>query len=141
METQRTTSATSIEENINLVKSTYDCFFRGDMEGLLSCHTDDIDWEVYGPAELPAGGPFPGKAEVRKFFEKIDELLEFDNFEIHQYIAQGNNVVSLGEYSCTSKVTDKKFNAQFAHVVTIRDGKIYKFREYTDTAAALQAMT
>lgn len=141
METQPTTSAARIEENINLVRSTYDCFFKGDIEGLLTHHTDDIDWEVYGPTELPTAGPHIGKEQVRGFFGKVDELLEFDKFDIQQYISQGDAVVSLGHYSGKSKTTGKAFYSHFAHVVTIRDGKICKFREYTDTAAAVEAMS
>lgn len=141
METQPTTSAAGIEENINLVRSTYDCFFKGDIEGLLTHHTDDIDWEVYGPAELPTAGPHIGKEQVMGFFGKVDELLEFDKFDVNQYVAQGNTVVTLGVYAGTAKKTGKKFDSHFAHVVTIRDGKICKFREYTDTAAAVEAIS
>jgi ketosteroid isomerase-like protein len=140
MQTQQT-SATNIEENINLVKTVYDCFFRGDTEGLLAHHTDDIDWEVYGPAALPTAGPRHGKEEVQGFFGQVNDLLQFDKFEVQQYIAQGNSVVSLGEYNGKSKTTGKNFDSHFAHVVTIRDGKVCKFREFTDTAVALEAMT
>ncbi|GJM30268.1 MAG: hypothetical protein DHS20C17_29030 [Cyclobacteriaceae bacterium] len=141
METQSTASATSIDENINLVKSTYDCFFRGDIEALLKNHTDDIDWEVYGPSEIPTAGPHRGKAEVQQFFQKVNELLEFNKFDVQQYIAQGDTVVALGEYNGKAKNTGKEFDSHFAHVVTIRNGKACKFREYTDTAAALNALT
>ncbi len=140
METQPTTSATSIEENINLVKSTYDCFFRGDIEGLLDHHTEDIDWEVYGPEELPTAGLRQGKPAVQHFFGQVNELLHFDKFEVQQYVAQGDAVVSLGEYSGKSNTTGKSFSCHFAHVVTVRDGKISRFREFTDTAAAVAAM-
>ena len=141
METQPTTNAPGIEENVNLVKSTYDCFFRGDIEELLSHHTEDIDWEVYGPTELPTAGRRRGKTEVQQFFGQVDELLEFDKFEVQQYVTQGNTVVSLGEYAGNAKKTGKRFEAHFAHVVTIKNGKVSSFREYTDTAAAVEAMT
>jgi ketosteroid isomerase-like protein len=48
--------------------------------------------------------------------------------------------VAIGEYLWRSKVTGRVFDAHFVHVVNIRDGKIYRFREYTDTAAAVAAM-
>ena len=141
METQPTTGATSIEENINLVKQTYDCFFRGDMEGLISHYTDDVDWEIYGPtSSVPTAGHYKGKEALMGFFGKVNDLLESDKFEIQEYVAQGNTVVAIGEYTWTSRVTGKIFDAHFTHAVTVNDGKISRFREYTDTAAAAEAM-
>ena len=125
-----------------ILSSQLTIVFSGEiLRGLLSHHTDDIDWEVYGPAELPTAGPHHGKEEVMNFFGKVNNLLEFDTFDVQKYIAQGDTVVSLGAYSGKSKVTGKPFNSHFAHVVTIRDGKACMFREYTDTAAAVAAMT
>lgn len=141
METQPTTDVAGVQQNINLVRSVYDCFFRQDIKELLSHHTDDIDWQVYGPEEIPTAGPRHGKDEVMSFFGTVDKLLEFDQFDIGQYVAQGDMVVALGNYSGTAKETGKKFESHFAHVITVRDGKVCRFREYTDTAAALEAMT
>ena len=48
-------------------------------------------------------------------------------------------MVVLGDYAWTVKATGKSFRANFAHVATLRDGKIVRFREYTDTAAGAAA--
>lgn len=141
METQSPTGAVGIEENTNLVRQTYDAFFRGDIDGLLELYTEDINWEVLGPSALPTAGPHIGKEQVRAFFGKVNDLLVTEKFDVQQYVTQGDTVVALGEYTWTSKVTGKVFDAHFVHVVTIREGKICKFREYTDTAAAVEAMT
>ena len=140
METQSTAGALSIEEATNLARQTYDAFFRGDIDGLLELYTEDMDWEVLGPSSLPTAGPHIGKEQVRAFFGKVNDLLVSENFDVQQYVVQGDTVVALGEYTWTSKVTGRVFDAQFVHVITIRDGKICKFREYTDTAAAVEAM-
>lgn len=140
METQSTTGAASVEENTNLVRSSYDCFFRGDIEGLVDHYSDDIHWEVYGPSTIPTAGPRHGKEELMNFFGQVNELLESNSFDVKEFIAQGDTVVVLGEYNWTSKITGKAFDSKFAHAVTVRDGKICQFREYTDTAAAVEAM-
>lgn len=139
METKTTTNQ-SIQENINLVKRTYDFYFRGDLEGLLGCYTDDIDWRVYGPSSIPTTGLHLGKDQLVEFFKKVDDLLESEKFEINQYVAQGDTVVALGEYTWRSKVTGKIIDAHFAHIIDICEGKICKFREFTDTAAAVEGM-
>jgi ketosteroid isomerase-like protein len=141
METQPTTGAADVLENTNLVRETYDCFFRGDIEGLMEKYTDDVHWEVYGPSSLPTAGPRHGKQELTAYFGQVAELLQSNKFDVQEYIAQGDKVVTLGEYNWTSKATGKEFEAHFVHAVTVRNGKICKFREYTDTHAAVAAMT
>jgi hypothetical protein len=77
----------------------------------------------------------------------LDYLLEplsagWDGFsaKAHEFIAQGDRVVSLGTYSGTFKKTGRSFSAAFAHVWTVRDGKLARFDTRTDTAKVLEAM-
>jgi hypothetical protein len=49
-------------------------------------------------------------------------------------------VVSLGIYSGSSKATGKSMSSPFAHVWTVRDGRLASFNMYTDTAKVREAM-
>ena len=40
----------------------------------------------------------------------------------------------LGSYSLTIKKTGRPVKSEWAHVFTLRDGKVTRFREHTDTA-------
>jgi len=51
-----------------------------------------------------------------------------------EFVAEGDTVVALGEYSGTYKATGKSFRAPFAHVWKFRDGKAVSFWQHTDTA-------
>jgi uncharacterized protein len=46
----------------------------------------------------------------------------------------GETVISHGYYSGTYRKTGRQARAQFAHFFTLRDGKVVKFQQYTDTA-------
>ena len=79
--------------------------------------------------------------------EVLDKLLvpitrDWDGFSAkpHEFIADGDRVVALGVYSGTSKATGKSMTSPFAHVWTVRDGKLAKFNMYTDTAKVLEAL-
>ncbi len=128
------------DSNTDIVKQSYAAFFQGDMDAMLALYSEDVDWEVYGPSSIPTTGLHRGKDGVRAFFGKVDDLLENESFEVQEHVAQGDTVVVLGEYSWRSKVTERVVHAHFAHVVTVTDGKITRFREYTDTAALVEAM-
>ena len=48
-------------------------------------------------------------------------------------------MVVLGQSKGRIKATSRTFDVQWAMAFTIRDGKVSKFREYTDTAALAAA--
>jgi len=67
---------------------------------------------------------------------------DWDGFSVkaHEFIAEGNRVVSLGTYSGTFKKTGRSFSATFAHVWTVRGDKLARFDMHTDTAKVLEAV-
>jgi ketosteroid isomerase-like protein len=121
------------DKNLQVVKDAYAAFGRRDIKALLGYMTDDIDWHFFGPPELPMSGHRRNQTEVAKFFEQVEQAWNFDTFEPKQFIVQDDTVVALGKYAGTAKPTGKKFGSEFAHIFTIRNGKVAKFREYTDT--------
>jgi uncharacterized protein len=112
---------------------------RPDMKPLLSLYSDDVEWHVPAMENVPFAGPRRGIAGVRDFFAAITEGLEVLQFEPREYIAQGDKVVALGRYSWRVRATGREFSSDFAHVCTIRNGKIVRFHEYMDTAAEVRA--
>ena len=121
-------------QNVEVVKAAYAAFGRGDIDALLGMMTNDVDWQTYGPADLPTTGQRLGKPEVGRFFQQVGATWNFERFEPQQFIAQGDMVVALGIYSGTAKPGGREFSSEFAHVFTVRNGMVTRFREYTDTA-------
>ena len=62
-------------------------------------------------------------------------------FEPTEFIAQGDKVVVLGHFAARIKSTNKEYASDFAHIVTVADGKITGFYEFFDNAAACRAYT
>ncbi|MBC7930201.1 MAG: DUF4440 domain-containing protein, partial [Rubrivivax sp.] len=52
----------------------------------------------------------------------------------------GDAVVALGRYGGKYKATGKSFQANFAHVWKIREGKAVEFVQYTDTLLVRRAL-
>ena len=57
-----------------------------------------------------------------------------ENFSPREFITQYDRVVVLGYEKLRVKTTHNVFENEWVHVWTIRDGKIYKFQEFSDTA-------
>ena len=68
-------------------------------------------------------------------------IAEWSNFALvpDEFIADGDIVVSLGNFTGTHAETGKRAEARYAHIWTVRDGKIARFRQYIDTLAIAQA--
>lgn len=125
--------------NVGLVRKFYSLFKAGDKQGYLSLCDDAIEWNAM--EGMPSGGRYVGKDAVfGGYFPKM--LANFSEFHAsaEKYIDAGDSIVVLGRYSGRSKA-GKEFQAPFAHVYAVRDGRIASFRQYTDTAVIQQALS
>ncbi len=125
--------------NTERVRSLYEAFSRGDVPSVMQAFAPDIHWsEAEG---FPHGGEYHGPDAVMQ--NVVMPLgAEWDPFTItpQQFIAEGDTVVSLGQYAGTFKATGRAFTAPYAHVWTLRDGKVARFRQFTDTAVVRKAI-
>jgi ketosteroid isomerase-like protein len=88
---------------------------------------------------IPQAGLYHGRDGVARFFQTLDQTTEFSAFEPRQYVAQGDRVIALGWYAGKAKATGRSFESQWAMSFVLRDGKVLKFQEYTDTGAIAPA--
>ncbi len=128
-----------VRQNVAVVRRTYAAVGRGDIPAVLDVLTDDVEWTLQGPSVLPFAGPRHGRAAVGEFFSAVGETLEFQQFEPREFVAQGDTVVVLGYERNRIKITGRTFEQEWAHVYTLRDGKIAKGRFFENTAAYVLA--
>jgi len=123
-------------QNTKVVQDAYAAFGRGDIATLLGYMAEDIQWQpVIGTApHVPFSGARTGKAQVEEFFQRVAAAEDFQQFEPREFVAQGDKVVAIGHYRAVTKPTGKSFASDFAMVFTLRDGKIARFQEFTDSA-------
>ena len=125
--------------NLNSVQKVYDAFAKGDIPSVLGFLTPDIEWTE--AAGFPYGGTYTGpKAVLEGVFMRLGS--EWNGFAAvpDEFIDGGETIVALGKYSGTYKSTNKSFQANFAHVWKIKDGKAVRFTQYVDTLLVHQAL-
>jgi uncharacterized protein len=126
-------------DNLETVRSLYDALARGEVQAALAVLAPDVSWiEAEG---FPYAGTYSGPDGVLNgVFLRLAS--EWDGFSAvpHEFVVQGDTVVSLGQYGGTYKMTGKRFSAPFAHVWNLRNGKVVRFRQYTDTAVVQDAL-
>jgi len=129
----------SEQDNERVVQEMYAAFGRGDVAGVLDTLTDDIEWWIAGPSELPYAGVHRGRDEVAKFFETFGRAAEFEVFEPREYFSRGDKVVALGHERQRVKATGQVVETEWAMVFTLSAGKIARFHNFVDTHAVAVA--
>jgi len=128
-----------MNDNTALIQKIYAAFGRGEIQTILDRLTPDVQWVLDGPAAIPYSGARTGVDQVAGFFEALATTQENHTLTIDEYIAQGDNVVTVGRYAADVKSTGKRIDCAVAHVFTIRDGKIARFLDFVDTAQMADA--
>ena len=128
-------------QNLAAVRSSYEAFSRGDLDGALSMMDDGIVW--HQAQGLEHGGVYHGLPAVRAaVFDPIDGQWR-ENFDAvpSELMAGDDHVVAIGRYSGSSKVTGKPLDVPFAHVWKFANGKAVRFHQFTDTRSWVDALT
>ncbi|GAB3455485.1 hypothetical protein GCM10027321_08030 [Massilia terrae] len=127
------------QDNIKLVRQGYDAFLKGDLNGLLSMFSSDIDWEIPEVEAMPFSGKRHGIDAVAGFFRDMLAAQDVREMVPDEFIGQGDTVVVLGHFAFTVKSTGREYSDDFCHVFRIANGQISGFKEYADTHKAAMA--
>ena len=127
------------QENTRIVQQAYENFKNGDIPALLDLYSDDIDWRLPEIENVPWSGSRKGREETAELFQSLAEAQDVLTFNPQEFIAKGDKVVVLGDYSWRVKATGREFGSEWAHVWTVKNGKLVGFQEYADTAATSKA--
>jgi ketosteroid isomerase-like protein len=129
----------SEQENLQTVRTVFDCFGRGDAEGMLSVIADDVVWRLDGAPSVPYSGERRGHEGVVDFLQRLGGNVEFEHFEPQEFIAGGDKVVVTGTERGRVRTNGRTFTNDWAMVFTLRAGKVTGFRCYEDTGAVAAA--
>ncbi|MEQ9519640.1 MAG: nuclear transport factor 2 family protein [Parvibaculum sp.] len=132
----------STEKNIVQTQNLFTAFGAGDVPSILTFLNDDIRIEFYGPEEIiPYAGMYDGKKEAARFFETVLSSVEIHVFEPEEFLADKDKVVVTGNLHLTARSTGRQIKSDFVHVITMKDGRWSKFRDFMNTVSAAEAFT
>ena len=120
---------------LDVVRQAYEAYGRRDIPTVLDLVAEKTDWKFVGPASVPYSGLRADRKEVAAFFEALDLIDETSAFEPLEFIDTGEHITVLGRTTVTARDTQKTFATEWAHIFTVRDGKITRWRGFADTAA------
>jgi len=124
-----------MSDNTKVVQLAYEAFGRGDVAGLLDLMTDDIEWTA--PKVLPQGGHFHGKAGVGQFLQGLGAAWTGLTLDIEAVGEVSPGVVAGVARGTGSLASGTSSGYGAVHLFDLTNGKISRFREYTNLDAVL----
>jgi len=122
------------QENIQIIRGLYEAFVKGDVPAVLGQMDPGIEWNEAENFIYADRNPYIGpQAVLEGVFMRLGT--EWEGFTVSpaEILDAGDTIVAQGFYSGKVKSTGRTVRAQFAHVWQIRNGKVMRFQQYTDT--------
>ena len=113
--------------NAALIRSGYDAFARGDLQGAFAVFAEDILWHI--PGRGPISRDYRGHAEVLGFFRHFMELSNGTfRIQVDDTLAKGDRVVVLCAES--AQRGGRSWSSPQVHVWTVKDRRATVFWQY-----------
>ena len=129
------------QNNIAATQKLFEAFGEGDIPTILSYLNEDIVIEFYGPDVIPYAGTYNGLGEAQRFFETVLGSVDIHEFEPEEFLADADKVVVTGHLHLTAKSTGKDIVSDFVHVITLKEEKWLRFRDFMNTTEAYLAFS
>ncbi len=133
METLKDNLDTSTQ-NKSIIDGLYKAFAVGDIPTVLAGLDSEIIWNEAEGNAYADGNPYKGPdAVLNGVFARIGEEHEYFNLkDITFHEMHNDKVLATLRYDAQYK-NGNSYNAQAAHLWTLKDGKVIAFQQYVDT--------
>tara|TARA_R100001460_G_scaffold36245_2_gene69567 strand:+ start:7267 stop:8124 length:858 start_codon:yes stop_codon:yes gene_type:complete len=129
-------------QNIAIIDGLYKAFAVGDIPTVLGAMEANIVWNEAESNSLADGNPYVGPdAVLNGVFARLGaehEYFKLEDIKLHGM--DNNRVLATLRYNAKVKETGKTYNAQVAHLWTLKEGKVSAFQQFLDTKKVAEAM-
>jgi len=134
------------EENVAFVKGLFEASTGMDREALLAALPEmipqfcdpEIEW-IEDPQRAD-GRIYHGHEGVRESWERWLEQWDQWGFETERFVGAGDNVLVVAREHGRGAASGATVSSRNYMVLTLRDGKLLRYREFYDEQAALDAL-
>jgi ketosteroid isomerase-like protein len=127
------------QENVEIVRSSFDAIARWDIGALLELYDPEVHFLPLTGTRVESGG-YVGHSGVREYFEEVADVWEELRPYCHDFRTVGCDVVVLGGCAVRGRGSGAETDTPMAWVVTVRNGKITSHRGYRTGEEALEAV-
>lgn len=133
--------AESEARNVAATKAIYEAIPAGDLDTALSYLDPDIRITYYGTEAIPYAGDHRGMAAAVDFFTIVGTTIEIVEMEAWTFIAEHDQLATWGRQRFRRLGSGYEWESEFAHIITLRDGRWLHFRDFMNSALTHEAFT
>lgn len=125
----------SSPDNVSIIDGMYKSFATGDVPAVLAAFNANIIWNEAENFPYADRNPYKGPdAVVDGVFARLGSEWDYWNLvDIELHDMANDQVLATGRYQAKYKKNGKTIDAQFAHLWTLKEGKVLNFQQYADT--------
>lgn len=111
------------------------------LASILELFAADVDWDIPGNLQsVPWTGPRLGHEGVAAFYRDLVAHIEPVRFDMQRILADNDTAVALGGLASRVHATGKLIETPFAFLMTVKRGKIARYRMLEDSHAVAAAV-
>ncbi|MEU8517030.1 nuclear transport factor 2 family protein [Kitasatospora sp. NPDC048722] len=123
----------------------FDALTGGDFERALGLLSDDVEWINYAPVpgyndRMPWIGTCRGPAEVLASLKVFTDVVEVGPERLLRLVVDDEEAMGVLHERSVVKRTGRPFEVEFIQWLTVRDGKIVRWKSFTDPSEILRAI-
>lgn len=144
--TQRAQTASARgSETYEVAKRWFDNLTSGNIQEALRCLDPDVEWINYTPVPgyndaMPWIGTYRGVDAVFDSFKVFTGVCDVQREELVSLVAEGDEAAGVVRERSVVRATGRPFEIEFVQWLRIRDGRIVRWKSYTDPSPILAAM-
>ena len=130
------------QNNVKTIENLYAAFAVGDIPKVLAGLDEKVVWNEAEGNKYADGNPYIGpQAVLNGVFARIGaeyEYFKLVNIQLHEM--ENNQVLATLRYQAKLKNNGATYDAQVAHLWTLKAGKVIAFQQYLDTKKVAEAI-
>jgi uncharacterized protein len=125
------------EESVEVVQRAIEAYGRGGVEAVLRYYDPEVEWTSTGG--YIERGTYRGHDGLRRYFGTMEEEFKDLRIEPVELIDAGEQVLGSVRFTGRGKASGAPVEMTLISVGSLRDGLIYRVRNYPDMAEAREA--
>jgi ketosteroid isomerase-like protein len=128
------------QENVEVVRSAFDAWNRGDLDSVLAHLDADVEWEENPDVYPGLDRVYRGHAGFLKRQRDAFDAWEWFRVEDQEFIDAGDYVVAALRLKAKGRHSGIEVEMSVCDCFTFRDEKVVRHRVFTDRDEALKAV-
>jgi ketosteroid isomerase-like protein len=128
------------QENVEIVRSAYDAFNRGDVPAVLTKLDPSVEWDMTDYEGWLESDVYYGHEGASSFLTDWATIFPDYRADLDRIIDNGDDVVVFATQRGHGTGSGVGAELSYVQIMTVRNGKVVRVRTYSDDAAALEAV-